>query len=195
VCAVSLSFAQTKKQYQITRQDKAPVIDGNLSDGVWQSLEVASDFVQFTPNVRLPATPDRRTEVKLFYNDQAIFISAKLYDDPSKIMSQNTIRDEFGQTDYFTLVLNPNNDAQNDTQFIVFSSGTQADALSSPSIGQDFGWNAVWESAVQKTSQGWQLEMKIPYRTLRFPKTDIQTWGVQFRRYLEESERNMPGIL
>ena len=183
VCAVSLTFAQTKKQYQITRQDKAPVIDGNLSDGVWQSLEVASDFVQFTPNVRLPATPDRRTEVKLFYSDQAIFISAKLYDDPSKIMSQNTIRDEFGQTDYFTLVLNPNNDAQNDTQFIVFSSGTQADALSSPSIGQDFGWNAVWESAVQKTSQGWQLEMKIPYRTLRFPKTDIQTWGVQFRRY------------
>jgi hypothetical protein len=130
LCVVSLTFSQTKKQYQITRQDKAPVIDGHLSDEVWQSIEVASDFVQFTPNINLPATPDRRTEVKLFYNDHAIFISAKLYDDPSKIMSQNTIRDEFGQTDYFTLVLNPNNDAQNDTQFIVFSSSTKVDALS-----------------------------------------------------------------
>jgi len=172
------------------RQEASAEIDGVLSDEVWQNLDVASDFMQFTPNLNLAATPDRKTEVKLYYNNEGVFVSAKLYDDPAKIMSQNTIRDEFGQTDYFTLVLNPNNDAQNDTQFIVFSSGTQADALSSPSIGQDFGWNAVWESAVKKTSFGWQLEMKIPYRTLRFPKTDIQTWGVQFRRYFrrERSE-------
>ncbi|WP_019037578.1 DUF5916 domain-containing protein [Psychroflexus tropicus] len=183
-------IAQDKKQYQITRQNESAKIDGELNDDVWQNLEVATNFTQFTPNLNLAATSDRKTEVKLYYNDKAVFVSARLYDDPNKIMSQNTIRDEFGQTDYFTLVLNPNNDAQNDTQFIVFSSGTQADALSSPSIGQDFGWNAVWESAVQKTSFGWQLEMKIPYRTLRFPKTDIQTWGVQFRRYFrrERSE-------
>lgn len=187
---ISFGWAQQKKQYSILRQEASAEIDGVLSDEVWQNLDVATNFMQFTPNLNLAATPDRRTEVKLYYNDEGIFVSAKLYDDPAKIMSQNTIRDEFGQTDYFTLVLNPNNDAQNDTQFIVFSSGTQADALSSPSIGQDFGWNAVWESAVQKTSFGWQLEMKIPYRTLRFPKTDIQTWGVQFRRYFrrERSE-------
>ncbi|WP_127845605.1 DUF5916 domain-containing protein [Psychroflexus aestuariivivens] len=188
--SLSLGIAQNKKEYNILRQEESAKIDGDLSDDVWQNLDVATNFTQFTPNLNLAATPDRKTEVKLYYNDEGIFVSAKLYDNPNKIMSQNTIRDEFGQTDYFTLVLNPNNDAQNDTQFIVFSSGTQADALSSPSIGQDFGWNAVWESAVQKTSFGWQLEMKIPYRTLRFPKTEIQTWGVQFRRYFrrERSE-------
>lgn len=188
--SVCVGIAQDKKQYNIVRQDESAVIDGDLTDEVWQNLDVATNFIQFTPNLNLAATPDRRTEVKLYYTDEAVFVSAKLHDDPNKIMSQNTIRDEFGQTDYFTLVLNPNNDAQNDTQFIVFSSGTQADALSSPSIGQDFGWNAVWESAVKKTSFGWQLEMKIPYRTLRFPKEDVQTWGVQFRRYFrrERSE-------
>jgi hypothetical protein len=187
---LTTGIAQEKKQYTILRQEQSAKIDGILEDDVWQYLDVATGFVQFTPNIDLKATSDRRTEVKLFYNDQGIFVSAKLFDDPSKMMNQSTFRDEFGQTDYFTLVLNPNNDAQNDTQFIVFSSGTQADAVSSPSIGQDFGWNAVWESAVKKTSFGWQLEMKIPYQTLRFPKTEVQTWGVQFRRYFrrERSE-------
>lgn len=179
---VGLVTAQDKKQYNISKQEESAKIDGDLSDRVWENLKVATNFVQFTPNLDLDATPDRRTEVKLYYNDKGIYLAAKLYDDPNQIMSQFTTRDNFGQADYFVLVLNPNNDAQNDTQFYVFSSGTQADALSSPSIGRDFGWNAVWESAVQRTDFGWQLEMEIPYRTLRFPKTDIQTWGVQFRR-------------
>ncbi|NEV94587.1 carbohydrate binding family 9 domain-containing protein [Psychroflexus sp. YR1-1] len=181
--SITLGMAQDKKQYDILRQKKSAKIDGNLSDKVWEDLDIATDFIQYSPNLKLQATPDRRTEVKLYYNDQGIFLSAKLYDDPNQMMSQFTTRDDFGEADYFALILNPNNDAQNDTQFFVFSSGTQADALSSPSIGRDFGWNAVWESAVQKTDFGWQLEMKIPYRTLRFPKTEIQTWGVQFRRH------------
>ncbi|MBZ9787214.1 carbohydrate binding family 9 domain-containing protein [Psychroflexus sp. CAK57W] len=181
--SITLGFAQDKKQYNILRQSESAKIDGDLSDSVWENPDVATDFVQFSPNLELAATPDRRTEVKLYYNDAGVFLSAKLYDDPSKIMSQFTTRDNFGQADFFALILNPNNDAQNDTQFFVFSSGTQADALSSPSIGQDFGWNAVWDSAVQKTDFGWQLEMKIPYRALRFPKTDIQTWGIQFKRH------------
>ncbi|MBZ9777866.1 carbohydrate binding family 9 domain-containing protein [Psychroflexus sp. CAK8W] len=179
----TFGFAQDKKQYTIVRQDESAKIDGDLSDSVWDNLDIATNFVQFSPNLKLSATPDRRTEVKLYYNDDGIFLAAKLYDDPNKIMSQFTTRDDFGQADYFALILNPNNDAQNDTQFFVFSSGTQADAISSPSIGQDFGWNAVWDSNVQKTDFGWQLEMKIPYRTLRFPKTAIQTWGIQFRRH------------
>ncbi|WP_458626719.1 hypothetical protein [Winogradskyella sp. PC D3.3] len=60
------------------------------------------------------------------YDDKAIYVAAYLYDDPSKIMKQLTNRDNFGHTDYFILVLNPNNDAQNDTSFYVFSSGQQA---------------------------------------------------------------------
>ncbi len=176
-------LAQNKKQYAITEAHTTAKIDGKLTDSIWQNLPIASNFVQFTPSIDIPAGDDRKTEVKLFYNKQGIYLAAKLFDNPDLMMNQLTKRDEFGQTDYFTFILNPNNDAQNDTQFIVFSSGVQADAISSPSIGQDFGWNAVWESAVIKTEFGWQLELMIPYRSLRFPKTDIQTWGVQFRRF------------
>ncbi|MGB2087622.1 MAG: DUF5916 domain-containing protein [Psychroflexus salarius] len=182
--------SQTKKQYKITSTEASAVIDGKLNDSIWQNLPKATNFTQFTPNIGLQAEDKIKTEVKLFYNKKGIYLAAKLYDEPSLMMNQLTKRDEFGQTDYFTLVLNPNNDAQNDTQFIVFSSGVQADALSTPSLGQDFGWNAVWESAVQLTDFGWQLELLIPYRSLRFPKDDIQTWGVQFKRFFrrERSE-------
>lgn len=179
-----------KKAYTIKNINARPKIDGKLNEKVWDTLPIATGFVQFEPGYDLPATADRRTEVKMFYNTTGLYVSAKLYDDPDKMMNQITQRDDFGQTDFFRLVLNPNNDAQNDSEFIVFSSGTQADALSSPSLGRDFGWNAVWESGVQLTEQGWQLEMLIPYRSLRFPKTSIQTWGIQFRRFFrrERSE-------
>ncbi|MBC8757452.1 carbohydrate binding family 9 domain-containing protein [Kordia sp. YSTF-M3] len=180
-----LSFitnAQNKKQLAITRTDNAPKIDGILDDEVWKTAQEATGFTQFRPDVGVTDTEANKTVVKMTYDDTAIYVSAYLYDDPEKIMRQFTSRDNFGQSDFFALVLNPNNDAQNDTQFFVFSSGTQADAIANPSIGEDFGWNAVWDSAVQINDDGWSLEMKIPYRTLRFSNREVQTWGLQFHR-------------
>ena len=174
--------AQEKKQLQIERATLAPKIDGILNDAVWQSANVATDFVQFRPEMGITLPSNQRTEVKITYDDDAIYVAAYLYDDPKDIMKQLTARDNFGQTDFFTLVLNPNNDGQNDTNFIVFSSGVQADAISSPSIGEDFSWNAVWDSAVKINDDGWSLEMKIPYRTLRFDNQEAPTWGLQFHR-------------
>lgn len=170
------------KEYKIYKRNASAKIDGKFDEAVWDSLPIAKGFTQFSPAIGIEEEFYRRTEVKLFYNDKGLYVAAMLYDDPSLMMNQVTQRDDFGQTDFFRLVINPNNDAQNDTEFIVFSSGTQADAIASPSIGRDFGWNAVWDSAVQLTEMGWQLEIMIPYRSLRFPKSEIQTWGIQFRR-------------
>lgn len=174
--------AQHKPTYQIKRADIPPKIDGILDDVVWSKAEIATDFIQFRPEMGLTLSDSERTEVKMTYDDKAIYVAAYLYDDPQKIMKQLTGRDNFGQTDFFALVLNPNNDAQNDTQFFVFSSGVQADAIANPSIGEDFSWNAVWDSAVKINEDGWSLEMKIPYRTLRFQNQEVPTWGLQFHR-------------
>ena len=116
------------------------------------------------------------------YDDQAIYVAAYLYDNPANMMTQLVNRDNFGQTDFFAVVINPNNDAQNDTNFFVFSSGQQADAIANPSIGEDFSWNAVWDSAVKIVDDGWVVEIKIPYRTLRFADNEKPTWGLQFHR-------------
>lgn len=179
------STAQEKKTLTILRVKDAPKIDGVLNDDAWALAEEASNFIQFRPKMGVEETPETRTVVKVTYDDNAIYFAAYLYDDPTKITRQFTSRDSFGQNDWFGVILNPNNDAQNDTEFFVLSSGSQADAVASPSIenGEDFGWNAVWDSAVKITDDGWVVEMKIPYRTLRFSNENVQTWGLQFHRH------------
>lgn len=178
-----ITFAQDKKRLQIERILDTPKIDGILNEETWQNAQIANNFIQFRPEIGKTLPYEKRTEVKLAYDDQAIYVAAYLYDDPSKIMKQKTNRDNFGQADFFLLVLNPNNDAQNDTNFFVFSSGVQADAISNPSIGEDFTWNDVWDSAVKINEDGWVVEMKIPYRTLRFANQENPTWGLQFHRH------------
>lgn len=171
-----------KKVLNIERTKKAPKIDGILNDIAWQDADIATGFIQFRPEIGNTLPKEQRTEVKMTYDDEAIYISAYLYDDPSKIMRQLTSRDNFGQNDFFAVVLNPNNDAQNDTQFFVFPSGQQADAIANPTIGEDFGWNAVWQSAVKIMDDGWTVEIKLPYRTLRFTDQEEPIWGLQFHR-------------
>ena len=175
VCSIVL--AQEKKSLIIKRVDNAPKIDGVLDDEAWVNAYEAKDFTQFRPEMGVKELAHQKTIVKMVYNDNAIFISAYLHDKPEDIMKQFTSRDNFGQADFFLVAINPNNDAQNDTELVVFSSGTQADAVASPSSGEDFGWNAVWDSAVKIVEDGWIVEMKIPYSVLRFSNKEVQTWG------------------
>ena len=178
----TLSFAQIKKSLQIEKTTASIKIDGKLTEDIWQDAQEAKDFIQFRPTMGVPDSVHNKTIVKMAYDDTAIYVSAYLYDDPSKIAKQFSSRDNFAQSDFFGFIVNPNNDAQNDTEFFVFASGTQADAIANPSIGEDFGWNAVWSSAVQINEDGWSLEIKIPYRCLRFDNKNVETWGIQFHR-------------
>ncbi len=181
ITLVFFAAAQDKKSLNIERTSKSPKIDGNLNEAIWNTSELATDFVQFRPKIGIKPGYDERTEVKVTYDDDAIYFGAKMYDDPNKIMSQITERDRFGQNDFFMIILNPNNDAQNNTIFIVFSSGSQADAIATLD-NEDYGWNAVWDSAVKRDDDGWSVEIKIPYRALRFANEAVQTWGIQFQR-------------
>ena len=179
--------AQDKKTYNILRVTNAPNIDGVLDDVAWNDAQIGTDFTQFRPTMGLKDTENQRTEIRMAYDDDAIYIAAYLHDDPENVMKQFTQRDNFGQSDFFGAIFNPNNDAQNNTEFFVFSSGTQADAVESPSNGEDFGWNAVWESATKIVEDGWIVEMKIPYRALRFTQQDDPTWGIQFHRHFRKT--------
>lgn len=182
ICFPLILLSQEKKTLQIERVLSPPKIDGVLNDEAWLHAEEAKDFTQFRPDMGISELDHQKTIVKMAYDDNAIYISAYLHDDPQNIMKQLTSRDNFGQSDFFFVVFNPNNDALNDTEFIVHSSGTQADAIALAGISEDFGWNAVWESAVEIVEDGWIVEMKVPYAALRFSNKEIQTWGIQFHR-------------
>jgi hypothetical protein len=190
----TFSFAQeTKKSLSAKRITESPKIDGILDDTAWIDVEEAKDFVMFEPGSGATERNEQRTVVKVIYDDEAIYFGAQLYDDkPDEIMIQFGDRDQIGQVDYFQVNINTINDGQNDSEFIVMSSGVQADAKanSSSSFGggfrrKDYSWSAVWYSATQVNEHGWVVEMKIPYAALRFSNTEVQTWGINFQRNIK----------
>jgi len=171
-----------RKKIKTTRVSKAPKIDGVLDDEAWKNVEIAKDFVVMRPDNGGKVPDAYKTEVKVVYDDDAIYISANMMDpDPTKIPREFTNRDNFGQSDFFLITINPNDDGQNPSEFIVMSSGSQAEAKISEG-NEDFNWNAVWVSEVKITSTGWNVEIKIPYRALRFSNQKIQSWGFNFHR-------------
>lgn len=176
------------KTLQATKTDRHPAIDGRLDDIAWQGIVPATDFIQNFPNVGNPAS--QRTEVKVLYDNNAIYIGAYLYDDPALIRRQITARDEeqLKDLDYFSVFFDTYHDQQNGFQFLVTSSNVQTDARLAPNLTLGYGeygdktWDAVWESKVAIQKDGWTVEMKIPYLSLRFSKDEVQDWGLQFLR-------------
>ncbi len=186
VCGSVHSQEKTLQAIKLTHPP--PRIDGNLDDLAWKDVQVAMDFIQNFPGFGLPAS--QKTEVKIVYDDAAIYVGAYLFDDPALIRKQITARDEeqFKDLDYFSVFLDTYNDHQNGFQFLVSSSNVQTDARLSPSAVTEFGeygdktWDAVWDSKVSIKNDGWVVEMKIPYISLRFAKKDVQDWGIQLLR-------------
>lgn len=183
-----ISQAQESKKNVITKRVTiAPKIDGILDDDAWFGAELAKDFVMFRPESGTPEKQSHRTEVKIVYDDEAIYFGAYLYDDdPENIPQQFATRDNFGTVDWFGIMINPNNDSQNSTEFFVQITGNQADAKATPD-NEDFSWSAVWVSATKIVDDGWIVEVKIPYSALRFTNKEVQTWGLNFHRKHAES--------
>ncbi|PHQ55462.1 MAG: hypothetical protein COC16_05185 [Lutibacter sp.] len=187
-CYSTVSTAQeTQKNLVSKRVTKAPIIDGVLDDEAWKGTDVAKDFVMFRPSSGTPEEYKNRTEVRVVYDDEAIYFGAYLYDDnPNEIPKQFANRDNFASVDWFGVMINPNNDSQNDTEFFVQATGNQGDAKSN-AYNEDFSWSAVWDSEVKIVEDGWIVEIKIPYSALRFSNQEVQTWGLNFHRHFNKT--------
>ena len=123
------------------------------------------------------------------YDNKSVYFIIKMYDpSPDSILKQLSIRDDLEKTnaDQIGIWINPYNDGQTDFNFSVSAAGVQRDAkYSSEDI--DNNWDMVWESDVTFDNEGWIAEFKIPYSALRFPKTEIQTWGLNIKRSIRRN--------
>lgn len=174
---------QNRKKLNATRVTQAPNIDGVLTDDSWSNAPVANNFVMMRPDNGKAEVDTHKSEVKIVYDDSAIYISANMADpEPSKIPNEFVNRDNVGNADFFMVLINPNDDGQNPFAFAVTASGVQFDFKVSNGGREDWNWNAVWESAHKITEDGWTVEMKIPYRALRFANQPVQSWGMNFHR-------------
>lgn len=178
----ALGYGQ-KKTLQTKFISEKIILDGKLNEAIWQSVPIATDFVMFQPDNGKKVEDNKRTEVHVLYDNEAIYIGALLYDnEPNKILKEISKRDDFGTADFFGVFVNGYNDGQQNFQFFVNAADGQADCLATDSNGEDYSWDAVWDSKTVLTDFGWVVEMKIPYAALRFSSETKQTWGVNFFR-------------
>jgi len=176
------AFSQTET-LKTERVAFSPVIDGNINDSVWENAEIATNFIQYQPYNGYLATFE--SEVKFIYDDEAIYISAKLYDSsPDSIYNLLSKRDEFGQSDYFGVYIDPFNEGLISYGFFVTAAGVQVDIKLNSDV-EDKNWDAVWKSEVKINADYWTVEMQIPYSAIRFPTDNIQKWSVNYYRNIQ----------
>lgn len=172
-------------------------VDGRLDDMAWQSAALLTDFTQYDPLEGLPAS--QSTEVLVLVDADAIYFGIRAYDeDPAQIRATLTERDEFTFTDdYVRVVLDTYADQRRAYVFTVNPLGVQHDGLwnEGGSSGRRGGWGPpiddspdfLWDSSGRITEFGYQVELRIPFKSVRFQESDEQSWGLQLERNIQRN--------
>ena len=162
----------------------SPRIDARLDDAVWALAAPVTQFTQRNP--RDGAAPSESTEVRVAFDDEAVYIGARMYDsEPALIAAQLGRRDALGSSDFFEVDFDSYHDHLTSFQFYVNPAGVKLDLTATNDFsGGDAGWDPVWDVATQRDSLGWTAEMRIPLSQLRFPNVPTQVWGMNFYRYI-----------
>lgn len=189
VLLCNTAFAQiTPKTLEAKRTNKKVIIDGKLGDAAWGDAAKMDDFTEFRPVIGRKERPEIRTEAFLMYDDDGIYFGGTCFESSVDSISKELVgRDGFGANDYIGLIFDTYNDKLNGFEYFVTPLNEQWDAKmtsnqNSNNGGEDFSWNAVWESAVVIHDKGWTFEVFIPYGAIRFSKEKIQNWGLNVTR-------------
>ena len=189
--ASALLFAQVVAPPTITpvRTDKAPTLDGDLSDAVWAKAATTSSFTQKFPNEG--SAPSERTTLKILYDDEALYIGFDVEQREVPVMARMARRDRDIEADNVSIVLDSRSSGKTGFEFIVNAAGVLQDGIRANDIQQTANgsnyynpaWDENWDARTKRTDHGWSAELKIPFRILRFSSGDLQSWGFQARRY------------
>ena len=164
---------------QAARLNGTVSVDGRLDEAVWQSVQAITQLVQFRPTEGAP--PSERTDVRIAYDDEAIYVAARMFDSqPDKIVGRLARRDEDTGSDLILIQFDPYHNHNGDASFSLNPAGTRWDGGNG-----DVSWDPVWEGKAQVDSLGWTAEMRIPFSQLRFRPGSNEPWGFQIERYIQ----------
>ncbi len=177
----------------VPKLSAAPTLDGHLSEGVWAEAALIDSFTQTEPDEGSPAS--ERTEVRIGYDEKKLYFGVRCYQsEPEKIVAITMERDaRLAHDDSIQIVLDTFLDRKNAFFFAVTPLGTQRDALVRNEGDEiNLAWDGIWDTATSRDAEGWSAEIAIPFRTLRFPKQAVHTWGFNFRRdIIHKRERDI----
>ena len=168
------------------------VVDGRLDDAAWRSATPITEFRQDQPTSGAPAT--QRTEIRILYDDQAIYIGSRMYDSLGRagVTAPLARRDQLMNgnqltTDKIAFVLDPYHNHLDRVWFEVNPAGVKGEHFNG-----DGSYDPVWEAVTTIDSLGWTAEMRIPLSQLRFSPDSVQVWGMQVYRYVDRiNEQDM----
>ena len=179
----------------ITRTDTPPVIDGVLDDAVWVEAAVIENLRQFEPIE--DAEPTQPTEVRILYDQDAIYFGVRCTDSESqRIIAKQLRRDaSLDSDDRIELVIDPFFDRRNGFFFAVNPLGSKVDGLvvDNDDIRED--WDGIWYARATRDDTGWTAEIAIPFKTISFnPRTTRWSFNIQrtVRRTNEKSRWSAP---
>ncbi|MEX2049505.1 MAG: DUF5916 domain-containing protein [Gemmatimonadota bacterium] len=172
------------------RLRQAIEMDGVLDEAVWAEARPITELQQTVPLEGMPVT--ERTEVRFLYDDDAIYVGARL-DDRSPVTTRLARRDAgLGDSDRLVVMLDSFHDHETAYRFWTNPSGVKGDAIvtGNSTGGGDSSWDPVWDLAVSVAATGWSVEMRIPFSQLRFGRQDRQEWGIQVERAINRNQEN-----
>jgi hypothetical protein len=174
-------------------------IDGKLDEAAWSKATPITDFHQQQPNEG--AAPTQRTEVRILYDERAIYIGARMYESlgaagiraplarRDQLLDSNGNNGAFNSltTDKLIVMLDPYHNHIDNAWFEINPAGVRGDQFNG-----DPSWDPIWQAATRVDSLGWTAEIRIPYSQLRFSRDSVQTWGLQIWRYTDRlNEQDM----
>ena len=162
-------------------------IDGELDETAWRSAARAANFSETFPGDQ--TKPPIDITGMMMYDDENLYVAFVMEDDPAAIRANLSDRDAIWQDDYVGILLDPNRDGQALYFLAANPMGIQGDTRISPN-NEDEGFNLIFYSEGKITETGYQVEMAIPFKSLRFPNKDVQTWGATFWITRPRASRN-----
>ncbi len=185
--AVVSRDADGRATVRATRVSEPIRLDGQLDEAVYQNVQFITDFVQQLPDEG--ALGSERTDAWVLFDDDNIYISARCYDEaPESEWVANEMRRDVGQlrqNDSFSLLLDTFYDRRNGKAFLVSPIGGFSDFEVSNEGGRvNIDWNTIWDSRTGRFDGGWTVEIRIPFKSLRYRSSSVQVWGLQLRRII-----------
>ena len=165
------------------RLDAPLRLDGQLEEAVYQTIAPVSDFIQQEPREGALAT--EQTDVWVFFDGETLYVSARCWDSqPSRTVANEMRRDSYAMygNDSFSVLLDTFYDRRNGFMFMTNPLGGLFDQTITAETTGNLDWNTVWRVQTSRFDQGWNLEMAIPFKSLRFQPEAGQYWGINFTR-------------
>jgi hypothetical protein len=195
---LSIQILSTQTPLTIKKINKSITFDGLPFEAVWEDVE---PYIMIQMQPVFGDKPSELTEARIFYNDQYLFVSGRMYDsEPSKIQYNTKKRDNLSpNSDGFGIILDTFNDNENALSFSTTPMGLRSDMSifndangSQERMPFNQSWNAFWDVKTVINEQGWFAEIRIPISSLRFQDNNgIVTMGMTIWRWLPHKNEAM----